>query len=63
MVRSRQVPWLDGVMSMLVGYWGDVLTVQRDSERAKTVIEGYLAETKVGDESEIDAETESEPTE
>lgn len=60
MIRSRQVPWLDGVMSMVVGYWGDVMTAQHDCDRAKITIESYLAETKIGDEPEIDTETEPE---
>jgi hypothetical protein len=29
-IKSRQVPWMDGVMVNAEGYWGDVMVPQRE---------------------------------
>ncbi len=41
-IRSRQIPMYDGIMTMAVGYWGDLLVKEKDSEKAKGIIEGFL---------------------
>jgi len=48
-VASRQVPWMDGVMTMAEGFYGDLLVPQSEAERARTLIEAYEA-TAQGDE-------------
>jgi hypothetical protein len=35
LIRSRQVPWMDGVMINAEGYWGDIVVPQ--SERKKSL--------------------------
>lgn len=44
MIKSRQVPWMDGVMKMGEGYWGDVVVFEKYAERSRRLIEDYLAE-------------------
>jgi hypothetical protein len=41
-IQSRQVPMYDGVMTMAVGYWGDLLVREEDFQKAKELIEGFL---------------------
>ncbi|MDO8589541.1 MAG: DUF2007 domain-containing protein [Armatimonadota bacterium] len=55
-VWSRQIPWMDGVMVNAEGYWGEVLTVRSDSERALDVLRAYES----GD-FKIEQETTGEP--
>jgi hypothetical protein len=40
-VQSRQVPWMDGVMTMGEGYWGDVMAPEAEKDRSLQVIEAY----------------------
>ena len=42
-VRSRQVPWMDGIMSLAEGYWGDVMVLEEKRDESLAVIEGYAA--------------------
>jgi hypothetical protein len=42
-IQSRQVPMYDGVMTVAVGYWGDLLVREEDFEKAKELIEGFLS--------------------
>jgi hypothetical protein len=41
-LRSRQIPWMDDIMELVEGFWGDLLVPQAEAERAKEVIEAYL---------------------
>src|SRR5688572_5258995 len=41
-VRSGQIPWVDGIMRNLLGYWGRVLVEPDDYVRAKELIADYL---------------------
>ncbi len=41
-IRSRQIPMYDGIMTMAVGYWGDLLVKEKELEKAKEIIEGFL---------------------
>jgi len=44
MLASRQVPWMDGVMIMLQGYWGDVLVPEDELDSAQAVIAPFISE-------------------
>jgi hypothetical protein len=41
LVQSRMVPWMDGVMKMGEGYWGDVLVPGRFASASRSLIEAY----------------------
>lgn len=41
LVQSRMVPWMDGVMKMGEGYWGDVLVPKRFAKASRELIEAY----------------------
>jgi len=41
-LRSRQIPWMDDIMELVEGYWGELLVPKSEAERAKAVIESYL---------------------
>ncbi len=41
LVQSRMVPWMDGVMKMGEGYWGDVLVPRRFQKASLELIEAY----------------------
>jgi len=43
MLQSRMVPWMDGVMKMGEGYWGDVLVPKDFAARSRNLIEAYQA--------------------
>ncbi|MFQ3549566.1 MAG: hypothetical protein SNJ70_07425 [Armatimonadota bacterium] len=52
-LESMQVPWLNGVMKMAEGYWGNVVVPIEYEKRAKELIEAYhkeLKESKTDDE-------------
>jgi len=40
-VASRQVPWMDGIMTTAVGYFGDLLVPASEADRAREIIEAY----------------------
>lgn len=40
-IESRMVPWLDGVMTMGEGYWGDVVVPSEYADRSRELIEAY----------------------
>jgi hypothetical protein len=42
LVRSAQIPWADGIMSTLKGYWGQLLVAPEDYVRARALVEAYL---------------------
>ena len=65
-VRSRQIPWVDGIMRNILGYWGHVLVEPDDYVRAKELIADYLRsleqqvdapEVEDGDGGDDDAES------
>jgi len=41
-VRSEQIPWTDGIMRNIIGYWGQVLVPIRDVVRARALVDAYL---------------------
>lgn len=43
LLQSRMVPWMDGVMKMGEGYWGDVLVPKGFAARSRNLIEAYQA--------------------
>jgi len=43
-LESRQVAWMDGVMKMGEGYWGDVVVPEEHAERSRELIESYSPE-------------------
>jgi hypothetical protein len=36
------MPWYDGIMKMVEGYWGKVVVFEDQEEEARRVIEDYL---------------------
>ena len=41
-LRSDQIPWMDGIMQATRGYWGEIMVLQSDAQRATEAIETYL---------------------
>ena len=41
-IQSRQIPMYDGVMTLAIGYWGDLLVKEEDLKKAKDLIDGFL---------------------
>lgn len=41
-LRSRQIPWMDDIMEMIEGFWGELLVPRHAVERAKEAIQSYL---------------------
>ncbi len=41
-LRSRQIPWMDDIMEMIEGYWGELLVPHHAVPRAKEAIRSYL---------------------
>jgi hypothetical protein len=41
-VRSEQIPWTDGIMRNIIGYWGQVLVPIREVVRARALVDAYL---------------------
>ncbi len=39
--KSQQVPWMDGVMKMGAGFWGDILVPEEFADRAREIIAAY----------------------
>jgi len=42
-VESAQIPWVDGIMSNIKGYWGRVLVPPDEYEAGKEIVNDYLA--------------------
>ncbi|MBI2843574.1 MAG: DUF2007 domain-containing protein [Armatimonadetes bacterium] len=40
-LKSMQIPWYDGVMTMGEGYWGDLLVSEDEADRAREIIRAY----------------------
>ncbi len=51
LVRSGQIPWADGLMSNLTGYWGQVLVAPEDYEQALALVTEYLESLERGGEA------------
>jgi len=43
-LRSEQIPWMNGIMKVARGYWGDLMVLESDCEAAREIIETYLGE-------------------
>lgn len=43
-LRSRQIPWMDDIMELVEGFWGEVLVPRYAAQRAKEIIHSYLEE-------------------
>jgi|YNPBryBLVA2012_1023415.scaffolds.fasta_scaffold14289_2 hypothetical protein len=41
LLESRQVAWMDGVMKMGEGYWGDVVVPEEYANRSRELIAAY----------------------
>jgi hypothetical protein len=41
-VRSEQIPWTDGIMRNIIGYWGQVLVPLAEVVRARALVDAYL---------------------
>lgn len=52
MLKSRQVPQMDGVMKMGEGYWGDIVVPHSYAARAREIIEAYQNTSKEPETSE-----------
>jgi hypothetical protein len=55
LIRSRQVPWMDGVMVNAEGYWGDVMVPQCERTRSLQLIMDFQLAV-LDDESDEPAE-------
>jgi len=42
LVESYQVPWFDGVMKMVKGFWGRLLVREEDEEAAREVVSDFV---------------------
>jgi hypothetical protein len=49
-VESVQIPWIDGVMSNIKGYWGRVLVRPEDAEASRELVADYVASLGDGDQ-------------
>ena len=41
-IQSIQVPWYDGIMKMVEGYWGKVMVFEDQEPEARRVMEEYF---------------------
>ncbi len=41
-LRSEQIPWMNGIMKAVRGYWGDLMVLERNAEQTREIIETYL---------------------
>lgn len=49
-LESRQVAWMDGVMKMGEGYWGDVVVPREHAETSLRLIAEYQQKAALNDE-------------
>ena len=49
LIESRQVAWMDGIMTAGEGYWGDVVVPNEHAERSRELIQAYETEAGVED--------------
>lgn len=50
MVHSFQIPAYDGIAQMMRPSWGEILVDERDLERARELVEGFLSANRPEDE-------------
>lgn len=43
-IESRQVAWMDGVMKLGEGYWGNIVVPKEDADRSREVIAAFHAD-------------------
>lgn len=43
-LRSRQIPWMDDIMELVEGFWGDLMVPRSEALKAKKIIMCYLEE-------------------
>ena len=41
-IQSTQIPWYDGIMKMVEGYWGKVIVFEDQEIKARDTIEDFL---------------------
>ncbi len=41
-LRSEQIPWMNGIMKLAKGYWGDLMVLDIESVKAGKIIQSYL---------------------
>ena len=51
-LKSAQVPWMDGIMKMGKGYWGDIVVPREHADRSRQIIEAYQAGGQADEGSE-----------
>lgn len=51
-VKSEQIPMYDGLAMMLFPRWGQVMVLENQYEKAKMLIDEYLAGESLADENE-----------
>ncbi len=51
-VKSEQIPMYDGVAMMLFSRWGRVMVLENQYEKAKTLIDEYLAGESLAEEEQ-----------
>lgn len=49
-ISSRQIPWMDGVMTMGEGFYGDLLVPESEETKARQVIAAYQPAPKQEEE-------------
>jgi hypothetical protein len=47
-IQSIQIPWYDGIMKMVEGYWGKVIVFEDQEDSARRVIEEYFRDLGPG---------------
>ncbi len=52
-LRSKQIPWMNGIMKAAHGYWGDLMVLERDTVKAGEIIQSYLGEKDTDSYSSI----------
>ena len=50
-LRSEQIPWMNGIMKVARGYWGDLMVLESDYVTAGEIIKSYLGEKDSGSEA------------
>lgn len=55
-LESKMVPWMNGVMKMGEGYWGDVVVPEKYAERGRQLIEEYHAQAITEDPADGNTE-------
>lgn len=51
-IKSEQIPWMDGIMKAARGYWGELMVLEQEADRARTIIQSYLKTAAQKDQAE-----------